>query len=89
MLIRCPKCGLLYSYVRNICHVCENCSIFFGAIFNGDRREYKWNCETNSIPEELKKISSESKAKQLDDKEFVIIHDVEHKWNCICSNNLE
>ena len=44
MIIKCPDCGLEYSYGRNICHVCGDNPIFFGAMFNGERTNYKWNC---------------------------------------------
>ncbi len=47
LIIKCPECGLEYSYGRNICHICGKLSIFFGAIFKGDRTEYAWNCVTS------------------------------------------
>jgi hypothetical protein len=84
MLIRCPKCGLVYSYVRNICHLCKNHSIFFGALLNGDRREYQWNCEKNSIPSELKNCQKSKNNSKKEEKEIIITHEIEHKWNCIC-----
>jgi len=84
MLIRCPKCGLVYSYVRNICHLCENHSIFFGALLNGDRREYQWNCEPNSILPKLKNSYKSKKYAKTDQKEIIITREIEHKWNCIC-----
>ena len=85
MLIRCPKCGLVYSYFRNICHLCEDHSIFFGALFNGNRREYQWNCDKNSIPAELKYTPIESKTKlNSEDAEIILKQRIERKWNCIC-----
>ena len=44
MLIKCSECGLEYSYGRNLCHTCNVNTIFFGALFKGDRKAYKWNC---------------------------------------------
>ncbi|NHJ22361.1 MAG: hypothetical protein EAX91_15555 [Candidatus Lokiarchaeota archaeon] len=46
MIIKCPECGLEYSYGRNICHKCESNTILFGAIFEGPRQTYQWNCES-------------------------------------------
>jgi hypothetical protein len=85
MLIRCPKCGIVYSYARNICHLCEDHSIFFGALFNGDRREYQWNCNKNSIPRELSYNHICSKT-SLDtpDADIILEKRKERKWNCIC-----
>ena len=89
MLIRCPKCGLAYSYVRNICHLCKDHSIFFGALLNEERREYQWNCEINSIPAELKHSPTESKTKQkLEDAEIILEQRIERKLNCICISDL-
>jgi hypothetical protein len=48
MIIKCSDCGLEYSYGRNLCHTCNFNTIFFGAIFKGDRKEYKWNCATGN-----------------------------------------
>ena len=85
MLIKCPKCGLIYSYVRNICHLCKDHSLFFGALFNGDRREYQWNCDKNSIPGELQCNSIESKTKITSEDVNIILEErIERKWNCIC-----
>ena len=69
----------------NICHLCKDHSIFFGALLNGNRREYQWNCETNSIPAELKYSPVESKTKlNLNDTEIMTTQKVERKWSCIC-----
>jgi hypothetical protein len=86
MLIRCPKCGLVYSYVRNICHLCENHSIFFGAIFNGNRKEHQWNCDKNSISTELKQSFDDPNTKlNLEiDADIIFKERIDHKWNCIC-----
>ena len=85
MLNRCPKCGHVYSSVRNICHLCKDHFIFFGALLNGDRREYQWNCETNSITAGLKHCPIESKTKSnLNDTEIMTTQKVKRKWNCIC-----
>jgi hypothetical protein len=48
MIIKCSDCGLEYSYCRNLCHKCKVNPIFFGAIFKGDRTDYKWNCVTSN-----------------------------------------
>ena len=83
MLIRCPKCGFVYSYVRNICHICEDHPIFFGALFNGNQREYQWNCNKNSISLESKYSPIESKPKiNLEDAGPIMEQRIERKWNC-------
>lgn len=85
MLNRCPKCGHVYSSVKNICHLCKDHSIFFGALLNGNRREYQWNCETNSIPAELIYCPIESKTKlNSKDADTILEQRIERKWNCIC-----
>ena len=43
MIIKCKDCGIEYSYGRNICHMCGDNTLFFGAIFGDDRIERKWN----------------------------------------------
>ena len=45
MIIKCKTCGIEYSYGRNICHVCDNNTLFFGAIFEEPRKAYQWNCD--------------------------------------------
>jgi hypothetical protein len=45
MIIKCPNCRAEYSYGRNICHICDNSIIFFGAIFGKKRKNYQWNCD--------------------------------------------
>lgn len=47
MIIKCPECGIEYSYGRNICHICGDTKIFFGAMFKDDRTDHKWNCATS------------------------------------------
>ncbi|MFW9820656.1 MAG: hypothetical protein ACFFE5_13685, partial [Candidatus Thorarchaeota archaeon] len=48
MMIKCPDCGLEYSYGRNICHICDDNTILFGSIFKEPRKAYNWNCRTNN-----------------------------------------
>ena len=60
MIIRCPECGLEYSYGRNICHVCETNTILFGAIFIGPRQTYQWNCERQFDSEEISMKKTDS-----------------------------
>ncbi|MBY9020839.1 MAG: hypothetical protein KGD67_07265 [Candidatus Lokiarchaeota archaeon] len=49
MIIKCKECGIEFTYGCKICHVCGDNTLFFGAIFNDNRSEHKWNC--NSGPE--------------------------------------
>jgi len=48
MIIKCPDCGIEYSYGRNICHICGDTKIFFGTIFKDDRTDHKWNCSSST-----------------------------------------
>jgi len=52
--VTCPNCGEEYSLGRKIYHECEGFSIEHGVVFNDDRKNYKWNC--NSIDDTDKKI---------------------------------
>ena len=54
VIVTCPKCGEEYSLGRKIYHSCEGYSIEHGIIFNDDRKNRPWNCE--SIDETDKKI---------------------------------
>ncbi|MFX0009731.1 MAG: hypothetical protein ACFE9R_05400 [Candidatus Hermodarchaeota archaeon] len=71
MIIKCPECGLEYSYGRNICHACESNTILFGAIFTGPRQTYQWNCDSQFSSEEtsLKKIDSQGEFLRISPKE--------------------
>ena len=53
MSIKCPFCGAEYSYGRIICHDCGELKIFFGVLFDDNKREYKWNCNCD-----MKKIKT-------------------------------
>ena len=83
-MIRCPECGIEYSYGRNLCHACGNITIFQGSIFFKQRKEYAWNC-----------ISTDVKATRPSKKDFPIFlrHDQEmvtlHPWNSLDSFNDE
>ncbi|MBY9016464.1 MAG: hypothetical protein KGD68_12285 [Candidatus Lokiarchaeota archaeon] len=44
MTIKCKDCGIEYSYGRNIWHACGDNILLFGAIFEEERSERKWNC---------------------------------------------
>ncbi|MFX1409425.1 MAG: Lrp/AsnC family transcriptional regulator [Promethearchaeota archaeon] len=54
VIVTCPKCGEEYSLGRKIYHSCEGYSIEHGIIFNDDRKNRPWNCE--SIDETDKQI---------------------------------
>ncbi len=53
-IVTCPKCGEEYSLGRRIYHECEGFSIEHGVIFNDDRQNRPWNCD--SLDETDKKI---------------------------------
>ncbi|MFX1411441.1 MAG: hypothetical protein ACFFA6_13905 [Promethearchaeota archaeon] len=86
MLIRCPECEEKFSYGRKICHICKDNSIFFGKIFQEDKRDYKWNCniamtcysllttELESIESRIGDISKINQAEMKEQKEY--------DWNC-------
>ena len=44
MSTKCPFCGEEHSYGRIICHDCGESKIFFGALFDNNKKERKWNC---------------------------------------------
>ena len=48
MIIKCPECGMEYSYGRNLCHICGDTPLFFGSMFKGDRTDHGWNCALGS-----------------------------------------
>ena len=83
MIIKCPRCGIEYSYGRNICHICETNSIFFGALFKGDRQEYQWNSTIKvknfRFNHELLNPHHELNTEDAD----LIMQEIHtHKWNC-------
>lgn len=83
MIIKCPKCGIEYSYGRNICHICEDHLILFGAFFKGNRREYQWNCNTIMLSADPKDPYFKSKDKiDLDDAELIMEQKKYYEWNC-------
>ncbi len=46
IIVTCPKCGEEYSLGRKIYHSCEGFSIEHGVIFNDDRENRPWNCQS-------------------------------------------
>jgi len=83
MVIRCPKCGIEYSYGRNICHICEDHSIFFGALFKENRRDYQWNCNFKIISEvpKINPLTSETTL-LLEDIELMMEEQNSYEGNC-------
>jgi len=59
VIIKCKDCGIEYTYGRSICHVCGDKTLFFGAIFNKERSEHSWNCESGA--EYIEILAGESK----------------------------
>ncbi|HUW89009.1 MAG TPA: hypothetical protein VMV43_00670 [Candidatus Nanopelagicaceae bacterium] len=53
MIIKCKDCGIEYSYAQNICHACGDNTFFFGAIFEEERSERKWNCASGAECNEI------------------------------------
>lgn len=83
MIIKCPKCGIEYSYGRNICHICEDHFIFFGAFFKGNRQEYQWNCDTKILSTDSKYSHFKSKDKMdLENVELIMEQKRSYEWNC-------
>lgn len=80
MIIKCPSCGLEYSYGRNICHICNNNSIFFGALLKGDRQEYQWNCTTKVTPD--RELFNPNHELKTQDADLIMQEIYTHKWNC-------
>ncbi|MFW9770901.1 MAG: hypothetical protein ACFFEO_01855 [Candidatus Thorarchaeota archaeon] len=83
MMIKCPSCGIEYSYGRNICHMCEKYCIFFGSIFNLGRTERDWNCNTKKTLASLDNFPHKSKiVRELDDYELILEKTKPYQWNC-------
>ncbi|MFX1372560.1 MAG: Lrp/AsnC family transcriptional regulator [Promethearchaeota archaeon] len=53
-IVSCPECEKEYSLGRIICHTCNENIIEHGIIFNDDRKNRCWNCE--SLDETDKRI---------------------------------
>jgi hypothetical protein len=90
MIIKCPKCGIEYSYGRNICHICKDHSIFFGAIFKGDRNAHPWNCENEMNLATSDNGFIKSKTQLDSDKCELKFEEINsYKWNCDLSFRIE
>jgi hypothetical protein len=88
MIIKCPECGIEYSYGRNICHVCDNNIILFGSIFFPSQKFRNWNCLEKSCNDSdtIKEIGkSEIKSEETDNKEVIMQEISRYKWNCFKS----
>jgi hypothetical protein len=48
MLVKCPSCGIEYSYGRKICHICKDHTLYHGKIFMEEVSYHVWNC--NFVP---------------------------------------
>ncbi|MFX1494203.1 MAG: hypothetical protein ACFFBZ_07980 [Promethearchaeota archaeon] len=81
MVIKCPKCGIEYSYGRNICHICEDHLLFFGTLFNKDRREYQWNCNSKIISD-VSPVNPPKSELLLNDEELLMEEKNSYEWNC-------
>jgi len=79
-MIRCPECGIEYSYGRNLCHACENKTIFHGSIFFEQRKEYAWNCTSTDV--KATRPSKKELPKFLEQKQEMVIL---HPWNSLDS----
>lgn len=83
MIIKCPACGIEYSYGRNICHICDGHCIFFGAILKKERTEHEWNCLTKRTIASSDKIKIKKRTfKDFDDYELILEEIKPHEWNC-------
>lgn len=83
-MIRCPECGIEYSYGRNLCHACENKTIFHGSIFFEPRKEYAWNCSCTDM-QATRPSKKEFPSFLKNEQEEAILH----PWNSLDSNRYE
>jgi hypothetical protein len=82
-LIKCPKCGIEYSYGRKLCHACKDMIIFSGAILDEDRKNYTWN--SSCIDEKLYNTNVSEVTKCLDLKK---VEPILYEWNFECNKRL-
>jgi hypothetical protein len=80
MIYKCPECGIEYSYGRNLCHVCNDNTIFFGSLFT-KRNPHKWNCEDTL--ECIDKLEQRSETDGYENKEIILEVITSHQWNCL------
>jgi hypothetical protein len=88
MIIKCPDCGIEYSYGRNICHVCEKNTILFGSIFAPHQKSQSWNCFDSSYVRKnvIEQIGVEDKRDmRIDRKEILMKLRPSYSWNCFKS----
>jgi len=45
MSLKCPLCGVKYSYDRKICHTCEETAINSNLASQDGRHDNKWRCD--------------------------------------------
>ena len=45
MLVKCPNCGIEYSYGRRICQICKDHPLYHVKIFMEEISCYAWNCD--------------------------------------------
>ena len=81
MIYKCPECGIEYSYGRNLCHVCNNNTIFFGSLFDRRRNPRRWNCEDKSDYKES--FDQRSEIEGYGNKEITMEIISSHQWNCL------
>jgi hypothetical protein len=85
MIIKCSECGIEYSYGRNICHKCDNKTIFFGSLLHQYRSYHNWNCEDSHVCLETPLTQIRGVQHIIDDNknnEIILIETLHHKWNC-------
>jgi len=85
MIIKCPECGIEYSYGKKICHICGNTTILFGSIFFPSQKFRNWNCfnkncNSSDTIEDIGKF--EIKSEEKNNKEIITRDISRHKWNC-------
>ena len=81
MIVKCPECGIEYSYGRNLCHVCNHNTIFFGSLFNKRRNPSRWNCE--DILCDRDNLEQRSEKDGYENKEITMEVITSHQWNCL------
>lgn len=86
MLVKCPSCGIEYSYGRKICHICKDHTLYHGTIFLEEISCHAWNCD-------FAPMLSETKIRRLDSLNLKSISNSDYNdlkseertcynWNC-------
>jgi hypothetical protein len=91
-MMRCPVCAEIYSYGRQISHICGEKIFLFGSIFSEKKENYQWNCYTGSVHKSTNKRTKRSHTsgdtKNFDEIDQELTHKKSYDWNCDTVQNI-